>query len=86
MKIEKPTVTDRNMKRKLAGTSLIWAGIALAITTIMLWFIAKLLLANASPFNPPSLFALAVALLFFITFIGTCVTLLAGAVCKALGR
>ena len=74
------------MTIRLNGTALLWSGFALAITTLLLWYIAKGMLANTVWFAAPSLYAIAVALLSLISLITTFITLVTGAVLKALGR
>ena len=74
------------MRRKLTGNTLHWTGLDLAITTGLLWFIAKVMLISASIYNPPSPLALAVGFLFFVALIATCITILADAILKAAGR
>ena len=74
------------MTIRLNGTALLWSGFALAITTLLLWYITKGMLANTVWFAAPSPYAIAVALLFIITLIATFITLVTGAVLKAVGR
>ena len=74
------------MTIRLNGTALLWSGFALAITTLLLWYIAKGMLANTGWFSAPSPYAIAVALLSIISLIATFITLVTSAVLKTIGR